>query len=119
MRGAALAGGLMWTMAVAMAPAAQTLAPVDPITRLGDYVQSYYSKAQSIVTEETVVLQPLSLDLTADGFPRRATYELRVEWNPDATTAEDRATAVRQLLKETGPPIFDKGDERCADPPLI
>ena len=93
--------------------------PVDPVTRLGDYVQSYYSKARSIVTEETVVVQPLQSDMTAAGFPRRAVYELRVEWNPDAPTPGERATAVRQLLKEAGPPIYDKGEERCADPPLI
>jgi len=93
--------------------------PVDPVTRLGEYVQSYYSKARSIVTEETVVVQPLRNDLTAEGFPRRVVYELRVEWNPDAATPGERATAVRQLLKETGPAIYDKGEERCADPPLI
>jgi len=97
--------------------AAQT--PVDPVTRLGEYVRTYYSKARSIVTEETVVVQPLARDMTAEGFPRRAVYELRVEWNPDAPTPAERATAVRQLVKETGPAIYDKGEERCADPPLI
>ncbi len=94
-------------------------APVDPVTRLGEYVQNYYSKARSIVTEETVVVQPLQGDMSAAGFPRRAVYELRVEWNPDAATPGERATAVRELVKEAGPAIFDKGEERCADPPLI
>jgi hypothetical protein len=91
----------------------------DPLVRVGAYVERYYSRAQSIVTEETVVTQLLNADLTAAGFPRRVMYELRVEWNPDAPTADGRATAVRQLLKETGPPIYDRGQERCADPPLI
>jgi len=100
-----------------IASAAQ--APADPVTRLGEYVRTYYSKARSIVTEETVVVQPLARDMTAEGFPRRAVYELRVEWNPDAPTPAERATAVRQLVKETGPAIYDKGEERCADPPLI
>jgi len=94
-------------------------ATADPVTRLGDYVQTYYSKARSIVAEETVVVQPLRIDMTADGFARRAVYELRVEWNPDAATPAERATSVRQLLKESGPAIYDKGEERCADPPLI
>src|SRR3954469_22937829 len=85
--------------------------PVDPVTRLGEYVQAYYSKARSIVAEETVVVQPLQIDMTAAGFPRRAVYELRVEWNPDAPSPAERATAVRQLLKEAGPAIYDKGDE--------
>jgi hypothetical protein len=93
--------------------------PVDPITRLGHYVEGYYTRASSIVTEETVVVQPLARDLTAVGFPRRAVYELRVEWDPSASTAAERATAVRQLLKVTGPALFDPGDERCGDPPTI
>lgn len=100
-------------------PSLAAQAPLDPVTRLGEYVRNYYSRARSIVTEETVVVQPLARDLTASGFPRRAVYELRVEWNPDAATPAERATAVRQLLKETGPAIYDKGEERCADPPLI
>jgi hypothetical protein len=91
----------------------------DPVTRLGEYVAQYYARAQSIVTDETLVIQPLNADLTAAGFPRRAVYELRVEWHPDAATAEEQATAVRKLLKESGPAIYDRGDERCADPPLI
>jgi len=94
-------------------------APVDPVTRLGRYVEDYYTRATSIVTEETVVVQPLSRDLASEGFPRRAVYELRVEWNPDAATAAERATAVRQLIKATGPALFDPGDERCGDPPSI
>lgn len=107
-------------VAVALATAslaAQT--PADPVTRLGEYVRNYYAQARSIVTEETVVVQPLASDLTAAGFPRRAVYELRVEWNPDAPTPAERATAVRQLIKETGPALYGKGEERCADPPLI
>ena len=95
-------------------------APVgDPVTRLGRYVEDYYTRAQSIVTEETVVIQPLALDLTGVGFPRRAVYELRVEWDPSAATADERAVAVRQLIKATGPPLFDPGEEECADPPSI
>ena len=66
-----------------------------------------------------MVVQPLQGDMSAAGFPRRAVYELRVEWNPDAATPGERATAVRELVKEAGPAIFDKGEERCADPPLI
>jgi hypothetical protein len=90
--------------------------PADPVTRLGQFVQEYYTRAASIVTEETVVVQPLSRDLLSEGFPRRAVYELRVEWNPDAPAAE-RAISVRRLIKATGPTLFEPGDEQCADPP--
>ena len=89
----------------------------DPITRLGEYVKRYYTRAQSIVTEETIVIQPINADLTSDGFPRRAVYELRVEWDPTAPTASERARAVRTLTKASGPDLFDPGDEQCADPP--
>jgi hypothetical protein len=98
---------------------AQSLAPADPVHRLGRYVEDYYARAQSIVTEETVILQPLATDLTSVGFPRRAVYELRVEWDPAAGTAAERAIAVRQLLKSTGPALFDPGEEECGDPPSI
>jgi hypothetical protein len=114
MRGALLLAGV----AIA-AGSVSAQAPVGPIARLGHYVEGYYTRASSIVTEETVVVQPLERDLTAVGFPRRAVYELRVEWDPSAATAAERATAVRPLLKATGPALFDPGDERCGDPPTI
>ncbi len=102
------------TVAAGQAPARR-----DPVVRLGEYVEDYYARAQSIVTEETVVVQPLASDLTGVGFPRRAVYELRVEWDPSAETAADRAIAVRQLIKATGPQLFDDDDEECGDPPSI
>ncbi|HTM02447.1 MAG TPA: hypothetical protein VL173_03010 [Vicinamibacterales bacterium] len=109
MRGALLA----FVLLVGTTVRAQT----DPITRLGEYVERYYTRAQSILTEETIVIQPINADLSAEGFPRRAVYELRVEWDPTAPTASERAKAVRQLIKASGPAIFDPGDEKCADPP--
>jgi hypothetical protein len=98
---------------------AQHAPAADPVTRLGRYVEDYYTRAQSIVTEETVVIQPLAMDLTGVGFPRRAVYELRVEWDPSAATADARAVAVRELIKATGPALFDRGQEECGDPPSI
>jgi hypothetical protein len=99
------------------AAAQQTLESIDPVVRIGEYVEQYYGRAQSIVTEETVTIQPLRYDLAAEGFPRRATYELRVEWDPSAANPDERATVVRQLLKATGPTLFAPGEEQCADPP--
>jgi hypothetical protein len=106
-------------LVLAAALSAQREAPPDPVTRLGRYVEDYYARAQSIITEETVVVQPLAMDLTGVGFPRRAVYELRVEWDPAAPDAAERAVAVRQLLKATGPQLFDTGEEECGDPPSI
>jgi hypothetical protein len=111
--------GAVLVAVLAMADRAPIGAQSDPVRRLGEYVEDYYARAQSIVTEETVVVQPLAMDLTGAGFPRRAVYELRVEWDPAAATAEDRAVAVRQLIKATGPALFDPGEEACGDPPSI
>lgn len=91
----------------------------DPVSRLGRYVETYYARAQSLVTEETVVVQPLASDLTGVGFPRRAVYELRVEWDPAAPSADERAVVVRHLIKASGPALFESGEEECADPPSI
>src|SRR5688572_23868846 len=55
---------------------AQTLA------RVGQRVEEWYSRAQSIVSTETVVIQPLRSDLTPMNSPRRLAYELRVAWDP-------------------------------------
>ena len=54
------------------------------VASVGDYVERYYARAQSIVVDENVIHSAARLDLRVDGFARRLTYELRVEWNPDA-----------------------------------
>ena len=98
---------------------AQQAPPPETLARIGGYVERYYTQARSIVAEETVVIQPVGRDLAADGFARTAVYELRVEWNPLAERASERATAVRTLVRSSGPPLFEKGKEACADPPAI
>src|SRR5688500_11018484 len=99
--------------------AAQRPPAADPVSRLRRVVEDYYTRAKARVTEETVVVQPLASDLTGGGFPRRAVYEVRVEWDAAAPTSAERAIAVRQLTKATGPALFDPGDEECGDPPSI
>src|SRR3954464_3825950 len=88
---------------------------VDPVTRVGAYVQQYYSRAQSIVAEETVVLQPLQSDLTAEGFARRLVYDLRVDWNPHAP-GDERATVRRELVSAKGPALGPPKQPDCMDP---
>ena len=84
---------------------------------MGDYVERYYARAQSIVVEESVAIQPLGLDLRNDGFARRLTYELRVEWNPDAAGDDDSpAKVTRQLLTINGRPPKPGQEPECLDP---
>lgn len=106
---------LTTTVVVTMAQAPDD----DPLDRIGRYVEDYYSHAQAIVAEETVVIQPLTRDLSPEGFARRVVNEVRVEWNPLAETAAERAVAMRTLVKSTGPSLFDDGQDECADPPAI
>jgi hypothetical protein len=86
------------------------------VTRIGDYVAQYYARAQSIVSQETVIVQPLSRDFSFDGFARRLVYELRVEWNPAAGGDDPAATVLRQLLTVNGKPPRPGDKPECLDP---
>jgi hypothetical protein len=97
----------------------QSISADQTVTRLSDYVEQYYARAQSIVTNESVTVQQIKPDLSADGFARRLVYELRVEWDPTVEGDESPATITRQLLTVNGRPP-KKGDEpECLDPPSV
>jgi len=68
------------------------------------------------MVDENVAIQPLGLDLRHDGFARRLTYELRVEWNPDALDDEDPARVTRQLIAINGRPPKPDQEPECLDP---
>ncbi len=92
------------------------MSPDTSVARVGDYVERYYARAQSIVVDESVAIQPLALDLRAEGFPRRLTYELRVEWNPDSDDDDVPAKVTRQLLTINGRPPKPGQEPECLDP---
>ena len=97
----------------------QSISADQTITRLSDYVEQYYSRAQSIVTNESVVVQRLNRDRSFDGFARRLVYELRVEWDPSVDGDESPAKVTRQLLTVNGKPPR-KGDKpECMDPKSV
>ena len=83
------------------------------LARVGQYVETYYNRAQSLLMEETVTVQPLARDLTSAGFGRRFLYEARLEWDP-ASSAE--ATVVRQLLRVNGRAPRERDEPECTDP---
>ena len=89
------------------------------VARVGDYVERYYARAQRIMVDEQVAIQPLALDLTRIGFPRRLTYELRVEWDPDAAGDESPAKVTRQLIAVNGRPPKPDQEPECLDPRSI
>lgn len=84
------------------------------LTRVGEYVERYYARAQSLVAQEAVTVQPLARDLGWDGFPRRLLYDLRVEWDGDAEG--EGARVVRELVSVNGRPPRDGDEPRCTDP---
>jgi hypothetical protein len=86
------------------------------IARVGDYVERYYARAQSLVAEEQVSIQPLDLGMAPDGFARRLTFELRVEWNPDVSGDDSPAKVSRQLLAVNGRPPKADQEPECLDP---
>ena len=66
------------TGSVALA-SAQSLELETVLSRAGEYVEQYYTRTQSLLVEETVILQPLSRSWSFEGFARRLEYELRVD----------------------------------------
>ena len=86
------------------------------VVRVGDYVEQYYSRAQSIIADEAVTVQRLNRDRSFDGFARRLLYEMRLEWDPTIEGDESPANVTRQLLSVNGRPPR-KGDKpECMDP---
>lgn len=94
----------------------QSISADQTVTRVSGYVEQYYSRAQSIVTNEEVTVQRVNRDMSFDGFARRLVYELRVEWDPTLDGDESPAKVTRQLLTINGKPP-KKGDKpECMDP---
>lgn len=89
------------------------------MTRVGERVETYYARAQSIICEETVRLEPLGIDLLPNGdHVRELVYELRVAWDgaipgPDGKVAE--ATVLRQLVTVNGRPPKPGDEPGCFD----
>ena len=112
---------------VAGAPAAPDAAqrppgpPVDlaqTLARVGQQVEQWYSRAQNVVSTETVWIQPLRSDLSPADFPRHLAFELRVGWDPDRSGAAGApvANVLREPIGGKGRPSIDRGDPGCMDP---
>jgi hypothetical protein len=116
-----LALAVIW----AAAPAAQRrTSPIDvpdTLARVGARLVEWYSRAQSIVSEEAVLITPLRADLSSADFPRRLAYELRVAWDPDSTGpgALPEPSVLRQILTVNGRVPRDGDEPGCMDPKPI
>ena len=88
------------------------------LTLVGQRVESWYRRAQSVVSRETVVIQPLRSDSTPSEIPRRLVFELRVGWEPDPERP-DGPLVASVFRHPVGPPArSSQRDENagCMDP---
>ncbi len=88
------------------------------LARAGEYVERYYSRAQSVLAQETVVVQPIARDLSPEGFARRLVYEMRLDWDPAPADGVSHATVIRELVSATGP-VLGSRDQDCLAPAPI
>ena len=93
---------------------------VEPaLQRIGAFVERYYSRAQSVVADVRVRVQPMKRDLSAHGRVRRLLYEMRVEWAEGSDDNAPEPIIVRDLLEADGRPPEPGDDLECTDPELV
>ncbi len=90
------------------------------LTRIGDRVERYYARAQSIMCLETVRLQPMASGLRPEGRAREIVYDLRVTWDaaPSADAPPD-ASVMRQVRTVDGRPPRPGDEPGCTDPQAV
>jgi len=107
-------------LAAQTAPAAPgpstSLGTGELLGRVSTYVQAYYARAQSLMVEETVMVQPIKGDLAPDGFARSLVYDLRFEWTPGDGDEKPRVEVVRELLRANRRPVKPGDEPKCLDP---
>jgi hypothetical protein len=83
------------------------------IVRVGEYVERYYARAQTLVATETVTVQPVSRRLEPEGPARQVTNEVRIEW--DALVGS-QPREVREMVSAKGPRRGSSDQPVCLDP---
>ena len=87
------------------------------LARIGDRVERYYARAQSVMCQETVRLQPMASDFGPAGRARELVYELRVSWDPAPSADVPPEPTVTRLIRTVDGRAPRPGDEpQCQDP---
>jgi hypothetical protein len=88
------------------------------LARVGEQVERYFARAQSIICRETVRLQSLGADLMTDGsHMRQLIYELRMAWDPPPHGGgPPDATVLREIITIDGRPPRPRDEPGCMDP---
>lgn len=89
------------------------------LERMGAFVERYYSRAQSVVADVQVRVQPMGRDLSPRGRSRRLLYEMRVEWPEVTDDAASTPIVMRDLLEADGRPPEPDDEPECTDPRLV
>ncbi len=93
---------------------------VQTLERVGRRLEQWYSRAQTVVSRESVSIQRLGPNLSPEGFARRLDFDLRVSWDPDRGTPSGLpdATVLREVVRVNGRPAPVEGanDSGCMDP---
>jgi hypothetical protein len=113
---ALIGAGLAGVVCLASGPAQVPDELTDILRRVGERVQQYFARAQSLVCLETVHLQPLGLGLSPSGFGRNIESELRMSWEPLVAPAAPEARMLRQVLKVNGGRPRRKDPNNCTVP---
>jgi hypothetical protein len=116
---------MRWTVILAGVLAAAAArppgAPADVpalLARIGERVEQYYARAQSIMCVETVRIDHMDAEFRLNyGHSPRLVYELRVSRDATADgTPLPEATVQRQLLSVDGRPPRPSDESPCEDP---
>ena len=85
------------------------------LARVGEQVERYFARAQSIVCQETVRLQSLGADLMTDGsHMRQLMYELRMAWEPPSNgDGPPDVSVLREIIRIDGRPPRPRDEPGC------
>jgi hypothetical protein len=113
----------MLALTVAAVPVALDAREAPPtaaetVRQVSKRVEHWYSRAQTVVSTETVAIQPLRADMSPAAAPRRLAFDLRVSWNPElmGSNGAPEAAVVREVLSVNGRPVHDDEEAGCMDP---
>src|SRR5689334_5805674 len=120
MRLAVLVIGVTFAALSAAGQSTTSTAPMDLagiLARVGERVEAYYQRAQSIVCVESVELQQMDRNFTPDPHTRRLVYELRVSWDKTVDGEPPaEANVLRTLKTINGKPPKTGEEPGCLDP---
>ena len=94
----------------------QSITADTSVARVGDYVERYYARAQSIIVDENVAIQPLALDLRHDGFAAPAHIRITGRMGSRCAADDSPAKVTRNLVAVNGRPPKPNQEPECLDP---